>query len=132
MNYTVLLGKILFKLDDYLGRLKVQIGLFILIMSSLLFTDFKLNIWLSLGLVCYFGMFAWDYHKNPNYREELEAAFKEKNGKLGFLKGFNYSVILGPVSILLKIFLSRLDEIDEENIKTPIVPEVTRDPDDHT
>lgn len=119
MNYTLLFGKILFKIDDYLGTWVGQGLLLVALTYVALYTDtWFANWWLPAGLISYFLMHGWNRYKNPQYHEELIESAKGKDGYRGMVKGFTYSLLLGPISIGLKIFLSRLDKIDRDNIKS--------------
>lgn len=69
--------------------------------------------WLLMGLCVYVGLFVFRFVTNKNESAKLKSLY-QKNGSLPFLKGFNYSLLLGPLGVVLAIFLVVLSKSNKE------------------
>jgi hypothetical protein len=66
-----------------------------------------LTLWIGIGLGVYFGLFAYRFVTNKQELAYVKKLYQEK-GSFPFLKGFNYSLLLGPLGLVLAVFLACL------------------------
>lgn len=105
----------LLKIDSNLRSYLAQI--IILLVAGYLFDSYYYaKLWILSGIVCYVGFWIYNfiYKKDEeNLKEEKEGVYGQK-GLLPFLMGFSYALVLGPLSIVLFVFL----RIVEKNKKS--------------
>lgn len=102
--------KTLTKIDDFFTLKIVQIGLLILWPIFFLNSNNFLKIWILVGLAAYIFLSLSNLEKGfSNEIEKLKQLYK-KSGWLPFSKGFNYCLILGPLSFILYVMLNKKDE----------------------
>lgn len=96
MNFLLLLH------NKVLSGTIVQGILFIVIIYGFLSGHEKALIWLSLGLISYIVLMIKNHPKEGF--SKIKKLY-QKDGFLPFLTGFNYSLILGPITLLLDLLL---------------------------
>jgi hypothetical protein len=102
--------KTLTKIDDFFTVKIVQIGLLILWPVFFLNSNNFLRIWILVGLAAYI-ILSLSNLENGFYKEiQKIKQLYNKSGWLPFSKGFNYCIILGPLSFLLYAILKEKDE----------------------
>lgn len=97
--------KTLFNIDKYLSNYPSQ--LIITIFGGYLYTEtLYTKMWILIGLFVYFALWTHRTIKDKDYLIKLLKDSNKPNFYLGLLKGFNYTVVLGPLSIPLLILLN--------------------------
>lgn len=97
----------LFKIDDLLSNWPCQIILLLFSLWSLQLKDSYWSIWVALGFMSYAYLMYQDIYGEHSSAKEMKESY-EKHGLLPFLKGFNYSAILGPATFLLRYLLAKI------------------------
>lgn len=94
------LQTLIFRLDNITGTIFFQTFLFITIVLNLIkpHNDF-IDIWLKLGLISYLILWIKSFLSEKQNKEKLSF--------FNYFKGFNYSIILGPISLIVHLILSK-------------------------
>lgn len=106
------IAQMLFSIDRFIfDRKNVQYGLLAFFGITLLGTMIGLFaasgffIWLCIGLAVYVVLFAYRFMTNEQELPQMKRMYQEK-GVMPFMKGLNYSLILGPFGLILAMFLA--------------------------
>lgn len=107
-------GQFLFKIDKLVfDRKEVQyflLGLFATILLGHLIgliPTGRLTTWVEVGLGVYVVLFIYRFATTDNQMDKLQKDY-EVYGIFPFVKGFTYACLLGPIGLLLAIFLAML------------------------
>lgn len=119
------IAKFLFKIDKLVfDQKEVQFGLFGFFVALLfghlvgIMETSRVTTWVEIGLVVYIGLFIYRFASNKNEFEELKKTYQSK-GIFPFVKGLTYALLLGPIGLLLAVFLAMLPKSEKTKSEDP-------------